>query len=88
MASQINHQSIQSLLKDTEAGFPHEDCYTCECFLGFITRLEIDTDKSLKPIFAEYKPDKHLVHSCMGCDPCPPADAFAKYMREKRLIHL
>jgi hypothetical protein len=25
--------------------------------------------------------DCHHAHSCMGCDPCPPADLFADYLR-------
>jgi len=86
MPSQNRIQQIQTLLKETEGSFPHEDCYTCECFLGYVTQLELDTDEPLQPLLSAYKPDKRLIHSCLGCDPCPPADAYANYLQARNLI--
>ena len=86
MTSKLTSGQVKTLLDETLASFPHEDCYTCECFLGYLTRLELDADEHGRAIFSQYKPERNLVHSCMGCDPCPPADAFAKYMLAERLI--
>jgi hypothetical protein len=27
--------------------------------------------------------ERERVHSCLGCDPCPPADLFAQYLRQR-----
>jgi hypothetical protein len=86
MPIHISSDKIQALVQEVETSFPHGDCYTCECYLGYLTRLEMDAGKELRSWFTQFKPDKTLTHSCLGCDPCPPADAFANYLRTKSLI--
>ena len=86
MTSKLTIDQTKKLIEEAIASFPHEDCSTCECFLGYLTQLELDTDEHFKNLFSLYKPDRSLVHSCLGCDPCPPADAFAKYLLSKKLI--
>jgi hypothetical protein len=79
----------KNLLDNAVAGFPHDDCYTCECFLGYLTRLELDSEPAFKKTAAEFKPSRELMHSCMGCDPCPPGDHYAVYVQQKNnLIQL
>lgn len=87
MTQKFTIEQIKTLLDETLASFPHEECYTCECFLGYLTRLELDADQEARSLFSQYKPERKHVHSCIGCDPCPPADAFAKYMLAERLIN-
>lgn len=86
MSKKLTSEQIKKLLDDAVASFPHEDCYTCECFLGFIAQLGLDIEKVQRPLLSKYKPDRNLVHSCMGCDPCPPANIYANYMQSNRLI--
>lgn len=89
MGAKLPVEKAKKLLEDAIAGFPHEDCYTCECFLGYLTRLEMDSETAFKPVAADYKPPRELMHSCLGCDPCPPADHFAMYIKQKNnLIQL
>lgn len=89
MSSKLPVAKAKQLLEDAVAGFPHEDCYTCECFLGYLTRLEIDSESAFKEIAKAYQPSRSLMHNCMGCDPCPPADHFAVYIKNKNnLIQL
>lgn len=83
MGAKLPVEKAKSLLDDAVAGFPHDDCYTCECFLGYLFRLELDSEPAFKEIAAEFKPPRELMHSCMGCDPCPPADHFAAYIKQK-----
>ncbi len=60
------------------------DCWTCDCLQGFITQLSIDLEKEgvaeLKKLIKERK----LLHSCLGCDPCPPGELFTKYLKNKK----
>lgn len=86
MTQKLTIEQIKTFLDETLASFPHEDCYTCECFLGYLTRLELDANDHARSLFSPYKPERKHVHSCMGCDPCPPADAFANYMLAESLI--
>lgn len=81
MAKKLSINKARELLGDALDSFPHEACTTCECYLGYLTQLEIDSDESIDEIFAPYKPERSQVHSCLGCDPCPPADLFAGYLQ-------
>jgi hypothetical protein len=88
MKSKSPIDQTKKLLEEAIASFPHDECYTCECFLGYLAQLELDADENLRSFFSTYKPERSLIHSCLGCDPCPPADAFANYLRAKKLIQL
>ncbi len=86
MPSKLSIDQTHKLLDEVLASSPLEECHTCECFLGYLTRLELDAEQDLQALFSPYKPDKAFIHSCLGCDPCPPADAFASYLKAKNLI--
>lgn len=76
----LSSTEIEKILSDTEESFPHAACNTCECFLGFVTQLNLDSNSSCESLLIPYKPKPGEIHSCMGCDPCPPGDRFAAYM--------
>jgi len=78
----ISIKQITTLMNHAVGTFPHGQCETCECFLGHVTQLEIDTEKLGKAFLKTYKPNRSAIHSCLGCDPCPPGDQFAAYIRE------
>lgn len=89
MGNKLSLAQAKKLLDDAVAEFPHDDCYTCECFLGYLFRLELDSEPAFKEIAQEFKPPRELMHSCMGCDPCPPGDHYAAYVQKKNnLIQL
>lgn len=75
---------VKTILEETVDSFPHEFCLTCECFLGLAAQLRVDADAVGKELLAPFKVERHNVHTCLGCDPCPPGDRYAAYMREKR----
>lgn len=77
-------EQVQDLLKKAEESFPHGACLTCECFLGYLAQLRIDSDAQCKEAFAPYKIKREDIHSCLGCDPCPPGDLYAGYMKQKQ----
>ena len=82
--SKLGRDEIQALLQDAEESFPHGACYTCECFLGYLAQLRIDSDAADKDLFIPIKVDRKDMHKCLGCDPCPPGDLYAKYMLKKQ----
>jgi len=74
----------QTLLKDAEESFPHGECSTCECFLGYVAQLRIDSDAQCKEAFVPFKVKREDIHNCLGCDPCPPGNLYAEYMKHKQ----
>ncbi len=83
----IERSEIQRLIDDVLREMPHEDCRTCDCFLGFITRLELDSLEDVSDITNPLKPLRAQIHGCLGCNPCPPAEAYTNYTRQN-LIQL
>jgi hypothetical protein len=73
---------VKTLIENTIDAFPHEECATCECFLGYVTQLELVSDEGSKQFLNRHKPRRMEVHACLGCDPCPPGDHFAAYLRD------
>ena len=74
----------QTLLQAAEASFPHGACNTCECFLGYLAQLRIDSDPADKDLFVPFKVDLKDMHKCLGCEPCPPGELYAEYMLKKQ----
>jgi len=63
---------IKVLLNKAELSFRHDECATCECYLGYVTQLEIDSDPEGQRFLHEYKPGQGQIHSCLGCVPYAP----------------
>ncbi len=80
----LQRDETQPLLKAAEESFLHGACNTCECFLGYLAQLRIDSDPADKDLFAPFKVRREDMHKCLGCDPCPPADLYAAYMLKKQ----
>ena len=57
-------------------------CRTCECLQGFLTRLMVDADETIAELLCRWRVAPADMHSCCGCDPCPPAALFVDYLRE------
>ena len=80
----LGRDEIQTLLQAVEDSFPHGECKPCECFLGYLAQLRIDSDPADKDLFVPFKVDRKDMHKCIGCDPCPPGDLYAAYMLKKQ----
>ena len=84
MSEPLSISDIKLLLSEAEYSFRHEECATCECYLGYVTQLKIDSGPEAQGnILKEYKPDRDKIHSCLGCDPCPPGTLYANYLRKR-----
>jgi hypothetical protein len=77
----LTRDEVQTFLASAADSFPHDECLTCECYLGYVTRLQIDSDIDSREIFEDYRSEQNIIHSCLGCDPCPPGDLYAEYVR-------
>ena len=84
--SKLQRNEIQAALKEAEETFPHRMCNTCECFLGYLAQLRIDSDPVDKDLFVPFKVRREDMHKCLGCDPCPPGDLYAAYMLKKQKL--
>ncbi len=82
--TKLSRDETQSRLKAAEESFPHGACNTCECFLGYLAQLRIDSDIADKDLFDPFKVERKDMHKCLGCDPCPPGDLYAEYMKGKQ----
>lgn len=82
--SKLGRDELQEFLKGAEDSFPLGLCNTCECFLGYLAQLRIDSDLADKELFLPFKVDRKDMHKCLGCDPCPPGDLYAEYMKRKQ----
>lgn len=82
--SRLRRQDVQTFLAEAADSFPHGACLTCECFLGYVTRLQLDSDETSRDLTGEYKVERNSIHNCLGCDPCPPGDLYAEYVRKQK----
>ena len=73
-------QTIETLEK-LRACVRHEPCWTCDCLQGLLTELELDADEDVSDLTAPLKVPSAEMHGCLGCDPCPPGQAYADYLR-------
>jgi len=82
MKKELSQEVVKSLIKDAEFSFRHEDCESCECYLGYIVQLQIDSDPEASDFLESYKSARGEIHSCLGCDPCSPGILYADYLRK------
>jgi len=84
----FGRNELHELLSQVEGSFPHGACNTCECFLGYLAQLRIDSDSADKGLFIPFKVDRMDMHHCLGCEPCPPGDLYAEYVKRQQNSNL
>ena len=82
--AKLNRNELQDMLRQGEDSIANGACSTCECFLGYLAQLRIDCDTADKDLLLPFKVDRSEMHRCLGCDPCPPGDLYAEYMKKKQ----
>jgi hypothetical protein len=75
-----NPQNV--LLERLRPWLSEERCRTCDCFQGALVQLELDGGESAKRLVEAHRVPSEQMHACLGCDPCLPAEAWVKYIRE------
>jgi len=81
MNATLTIEEINAILQELEAASPHDACRTCECLQGFLTQLGLDTPEDAGALIQPWLAPRGQMHGCLGCDPCPPGDQFAAYLR-------
>ena len=79
----LSIEQLKELITKAEFSFRREECATCECYLGYITQLELDGDQEAQDYLTESKPKREEIHACLGCDPCSPSILYSDYLRKK-----
>jgi hypothetical protein len=83
MKKTLSVSEVKEFIEKAESSFRHEECATCECYLGYVTHLKIDSTPESQQFLKEYEPDRDQIHSCLGCDPCSPGTLYANYLRKR-----
>jgi hypothetical protein len=83
MKKTLSVSEVKEFIEKAESSFRHEECATCECYLGYVTQLKIDSTTEAQQFLKEYEPDRDQIHSCLGCDPCSPGTLYANYLRKR-----
>jgi hypothetical protein len=79
----LSLDAVKELISNAEAAFRHQECASCECYLGYVTQLEIDAGPQGREFLQTYQPPREEVHACLGCDPCSPGILYSDYLRKK-----
>jgi hypothetical protein len=79
----LTKSDVATHVRETTESLPREACNTCDCFQGFLIQLELDSMEDVSNVTASWKVANEEMHGCLGCTPCPPGAAFAKYQQKK-----
>jgi hypothetical protein len=79
----LSLSEVKRLIEEAELTFRHQECAICECYLAYITQMELDADPQAQQYLQDYQQHQELVHACLGCDPCPPGIIYSDYLRKK-----
>ena len=81
MNATLTLEEIHTILRELKAALPHDECRTCQCLQSFLTQLGLDAPKDTGALIRPWLAARCRMHGCLGCDPCPPGDQFAAYLR-------
>ena len=83
MSEKLSRAKVPLHLRTLKSRARRNECRTCDCFQGLLTQLEIDAEEDVTDLTAILKVPTHKMHGCLGCDPCPPGEVFADYLRKR-----
>jgi hypothetical protein len=66
-----------------EKHYGNATCRGCDCFQGLLTQLKLDYQIDNPSVIDDMTLPRMQQHQCLGCDPCPPAELFTKYIHDK-----
>jgi hypothetical protein len=77
----LNRKQAQNIIDQIKCEVVRPECWTCDCFQGLLTQLELDCTEDIADLTIPLKAPKEKMHGCLGCDPCPGGAMFAQYLR-------
>jgi hypothetical protein len=84
MEKALHSKDVMKLLEELRASVPKAECWSCDCLQGFITQLEFDSADNVSELTNPLKVSRVEMHSCLGCEPCPPAEVHVGYIRREK----
>jgi len=72
---------VKSFLEKLRASPQKEECWSCDCLQGLLYQLELDAGEEVAELTISLKVPSSEMHGCLGCEPCPPGEVFARYIR-------
>ena len=83
MEQKLGQCDVKSIIGRLETPMQVE-CWSCECMQGLLVQLQLDGDQEAVDFIRSVFVPSASLHGCLGCDPCPPADEYAQYIRRKQ----
>ena len=80
----VTRAEIEAILAELSTRLPREECRTCDCVHGFLTQLELDAAEDVSDLMASWRIPRSDMHGCLGCEPCPPAESYAEFIRSRQ----
>lgn len=87
MADKLSRQEVRDLIEKLESSMIRDECRDCECLQGLLVQIEIDAPEDVTVITGPLKVLPAQMHSCLVCDPCPPAEVFGDIPCFEKLIY-
>ena len=84
MENNLTAEQVEEIVAKTVASLARDECRTCDCFQGFLVQLELDADEDVSELLARHRVPSSAMHGCLGCNPCPPGAAFARYLKQQQ----
>ena len=83
MNPELSRADVIRLVDNAVASIRHDPCLTCDCFQGFLTQIGLDAcvELDISDIMTPLLESRDTMHGCLGCDPCTPGAAYARYLK-------
>jgi len=79
----LSLDDVRKLVNELKASAVRKECWSCDCFQAFLAQLQIDGTPGAVQQVRSLEVSAEKIHPCMGCNPCPPAEVFTRYLDEK-----
>jgi len=77
MHKQLSVSQARNLVEKLKISMVRDECRDCECLQGVLVQIEIEAAEDVTVGAGPLKIPPAQMHSCLGCDPCPPAEIFS-----------
>lgn len=78
----LSREEVAAIIETLRKAVRHEPCWSCDCLQGLLTQLELDAAEDVSGLTGPLKVDRGRMHGCLGCDPCPPGEVYASFLRK------
>lgn len=83
MSQSLETDRAKRIVEALRASVPRAECWSCDCLHGFLVQLELDAPQDISHLTCALKVPHSEMHACLGCNPCPPAEMFVEYLKNR-----